>query len=78
LRETRVQEKQNTTLKKNAELEQIMMGIYDFGINVEGVTVLHELKDCHYPPDLMYTFENIQKVLMELESHQLFHLKSRC
>uniref|UniRef100_A0A3P9JAH5 Uncharacterized protein n=1 Tax=Oryzias latipes TaxID=8090 RepID=A0A3P9JAH5_ORYLA len=51
-------------------MEQIMMGIYDMGINVEGVAVLHELKDAHappfglvhdlnlsYPPDFKYTFE---------------------
>lgn len=59
----------------------------DIGIIIEGVQVLQGLKDVanacallfgiiydlnlSYPPDLRYTFEFIQKVLMELDSRCL-------
>jgi len=59
----------------------------DVGIIVEGVQVLSEIKDVttacallfgiiydlnlSYPTDLKYTFEFIQKILMELETHRL-------
>lgn len=59
----------------------------DVGIIVEGVEVLSELNDVatacallfgiiydlnlNYPTDLRYTFEFIQKILMELETHRL-------
>ncbi len=59
----------------------------DVGIIVEGVQVLQGLKDVanacallfgiiydlnlSYPTDLRYTFEFIQKILMELDTHRL-------
>ncbi|XP_078800251.1 uncharacterized protein LOC144990914 [Oryzias latipes] len=59
----------------------------DIGIIIEGLAVLQELKDVasayallfglvyglnlSYPPDLRYTFEFIQEVIMELEPRQL-------
>ncbi|XP_059188275.1 uncharacterized protein LOC131971024 [Centropristis striata] len=59
----------------------------DVGIIVEGVQVLSEIKDVatacallfgtiydlnlSYPTDLRYTFEFIQKILMELDTHRL-------
>ena len=82
-------------------MDQTVIGIYvikqpgayvdqspeDISIIVEGVQVLHELKDVttacallfgiiydltlSYPTDLRYTFEFIQKILMELDTHML-------
>uniref|UniRef100_A0A8C6VB38 Uncharacterized protein n=1 Tax=Neogobius melanostomus TaxID=47308 RepID=A0A8C6VB38_9GOBI len=59
----------------------------DVGIIIEGVTVIKDLRDVatafsllfgliyvlnlNYPPDLKYTFEFYQKVLMELDSRKL-------
>ncbi len=59
----------------------------DVGIIVEGVQVLQGLKDVasacallfgiiynlnlSYPTDLRYTFEFIQKILMELDTHRV-------
>lgn len=59
----------------------------DVGIIVEGEKVLHGLRDVatacalllgiiydlnlSYPNDLRYTFEFIQKILMELDTHRL-------
>ncbi len=59
----------------------------DVRIIVEGVQVLQELRDVanacallfgiiydlnlSYPSDLRYTFEFIQKILMELDAHRL-------
>ncbi|XP_041843288.1 uncharacterized protein LOC121641288 [Melanotaenia boesemani] len=81
-------------------LDQTIIGIYviknpgvdadqlpeDVGIIVEGVQLLHGLKDVatacallfgiiydlnlSYPSDLRYTFEFIQKILMELDTHR--------
>uniref|UniRef100_A0A8P4KSQ7 Uncharacterized protein n=1 Tax=Dicentrarchus labrax TaxID=13489 RepID=A0A8P4KSQ7_DICLA len=82
-------------------MDQTVIGIYvikrpgadvdqlpeDVGIIVEGVEVLHGLRDVatacallfgiiydlnlSYPTDLWCTFEFIQKILMELDTHRL-------